>query len=451
MKRAVYAFVLGFGLILGVLGETNGLFFPLMLIGIISAGLILLNDYEKGTYIIGSYAILDFFIREIVKSATLGSLWDELLFVFLVLLWIYKWFVHRRDKRYKWTPLEAPLIIFFGFSIFHLIVNSPDVVISIEGFRAVIQYMLWYFLVVQLLKTKKGAKRLYLIILFTGIILGFHGVYQYIIGVEMPSNWVDSVEKGIRTRVFSIIGSPNILGSIMTLTIPMGLSLVYAERKYLKKIFFAISTIAMTGCLVFTFSRGAWIGFIVAMVIFVLLKDKRLIIPGIVFIIIIIIFVPSVTDRMAYMMSEHYISRSLEGGRLIRWLTGIEMLKESPLLGVGLGHFGGAVAMNNNIPGTFYMDNFYLKTAVEMGILGLLAYFYLMYQVVIWSYRTLIILEDKYLKNIIIGALSGMTGVLAHNFVENVFEVPMMVTYFWILAGIIMFLRHRKIHEDISC
>lgn len=447
LKKFIYAVIIILSFGLGILGGMTRIALPFIALGIAFSILILFLDYQRSIYLVALYVFLDFFIRQYVGSPLLGSLWDELLFIFVFLMWMYKTFIDYKNRGYRWTPMEAPLIFFFGIGIFLLIINSPNIKISIEGFRAVVQYMLWYFLVVQVLKTDNGARNLYKILVLIGIFIGLHGVYQYIVGVEMPATWVDSMEKGLRTRVYSIIGSPNILGSLMTLTVPMAIGLVYGEEKIGKKLFYGIGSIVMMACLVFTFSRGAWIGFMVAALVFILLKDKRLIIPAIIAGMLVIIFVPSIVDRITYMLSPQYISNSLKGGRLIRWITGLEMLKEQPLFGVGLGHFGGAVAMNNDIPGTFYMDNYYLKTAVEMGIVGLMAFWFLLYQAIIWSYRTVIKIQDKYFVNLIQGAIAGMMGVLAHNFFENVFEVPMMVTYFWILVGIIMYLRTTKVEK----
>ena len=36
------------------------------------------------------------------------------------------------------------------------------------------------------------------------------------------------------------------------------------------------------------------------------------------------------------------------------------------------------------------------------------------------------------------GVLTGLLGILAHNAVENIFEVPMMATYFWFFLGLLV-------------
>ena len=198
--------------------------------------------------------------------------------------------------------------------------------------------------------------------------------------------------------------------------------------------------------LVFTSSRGAWIGFALAIGIYVLLKDKRLIIPCIVLAILVVVAVPSVGNRISYMLSPEYIESSLRGGRLVRWITGIEIFKAQPVFGVGLGHFGGAVAMNHELRilvnaeliDTYYMDYYMLKTAVESGIVGFSAFVILLYSVVINGFRTMKIADTKLSRELTTGIVAGLCGVIAHNFVENVFEVPMMTSLFWMFVAVVM-------------
>ncbi|HBR03039.1 MAG TPA: polymerase, partial [Ruminiclostridium sp.] len=113
---------------------------------------------------------------------------------------------------------------------------------------------------------------------------------------------------------------------------------------------------------------------------------------------------------------------------------------------VGLGHFGGAVAMNNKdlIPNTFYMDNYWLKTAVEMGTMGIIAFAVLILTLIVWSIRSVKHCKDYDTRLITAGCFSGLCGVLVHNLIENVFEVPYMVVYFWVIAAILLYFGRRR-------
>jgi O-antigen ligase len=397
--------------------------------------------YHHSLYILSFYIFIDFIIRNYTTLSILQSSWDELLFLVMFFILILKWFKERKKPLYKWTPLEFPIIFFMLCCLFEVFFTTPDILIGIEGFRVIFEYILCYFITIQLINSKLIAKMILYILLTVGTIIGLHGIYQYIIAVEIPSKWVDGSEN-VRTRVFSIIGSPNILGSLMILLIPISISFIFAETKKSKKFLAFLSSLIMLFCLIFTMSRGAWFGLIFALIIYVIIKDKRFIIPLIIFSILAVILVPPITTRINFLFSETYIEKSSKDGRIYRYINGLEKLKEKPLTGVGIGHFGGAVAENNNIKDTYYMDNYVLKTAVEAGIIGLTFFLIMVYNSIIWGFRILKKLKTSeiYFYKITQGILAGMCGVIFHNFFENIFEVPFMVSYYWILTAIIIYL-----------
>ncbi|WP_024832318.1 O-antigen ligase family protein [Ruminiclostridium josui] len=429
-------------LILGLLAGVCGAFAPTFLLVAFIAGVIftaaMMFDYSKFLYVLGFYVLIDYVLRYVISSALLASFWDELLFVFALCLWLYKWVVYRKLDGYVATPLDIPLVFFVVISICLLLVNAPIMAIGIAGFRQVVQQMLWYFVVAQLVTSSKNIRWFLYIMVFIGGVLGLHGIYQYITHAEMPSYWVDRLESGIKTRVFSIIGSPNILGSLMVLLIPVAISFVFSERKIFKKILFAGITLAMTATLIFTSSRSAWIGFVVAMGVYFWLKDKRLILLLVLMVAAAYFAVPTIAHRVNYLLSPQYMISSAAGGRIARWTIGIAALKQHPWFGLGLGQFGGAVAQNFKIPGAFYVDSYFLKIAVEMGLVGLTSFCILIYNTLAWGIRAVKRTVDRQSLSMAQGVFAGMVGVVVPNFVENVFEVPMMTAYFWMFAAVLI-------------
>ena len=392
--------------------------------------------YEILVYLIALFGFADFVFRQYFSG--LSSVWDELFLILLVCVWVYKWMTEKDAEAYKMSPFDMSILIFIGIMVLEMFV-SARFNIAFEGFRAIVQSMFWYFVAFQLLKSEKTIK--YLVTVFVGGtgLLGIHGIYQYIIGVEMPSTWVQSSEVGIRTRVFSIFTSPNIFGSLLVLAIPMCVALFFVSNKVWQKILFLGLAGCMGGALLFTYSRGAWIGAVFAAGVYVLMKDKRLIIPAVIAGVLIFICVPSISERLLFMLSPEYMAASMRGGRLIRWITGLQILQEHPMFGLGLGGFGGAVAAHHDLQAvvrgsvvdTFYMDNYYMKIAAEAGLLGIAAFVFLMWQVFSVSVKTVHITKNKQVKEIGIGITAGLTGVIIHCFVENIFEVPMMGVLFW--------------------
>ncbi len=429
-------------LILGLLAGVCGAFAPTFLLVAFIAGVIftaaMMFDYSKFLYVLGFYVLIDYVLRYVISSALLASYWDELLFVFALCLWLYKWVVYRKQDGYVATPLDIPLVFFVVISICLVLVNSPIMQIGIAGFRQVVQQMLWYFIVAQLVTSSKNIRWFLYIMVFIGGILGLHGIYQYVTHAEMPSYWVDRLESGITTRVFSIIGSPNILGSLMVLLIPVSISFVFSERKIFKKIIFIGITLAMSATLIFTSSRSAWIGFVVAMGVYFWLKDKRLILLLALLVVAAYFAVPTIAHRVNYLLSPQYMVSSAAGGRIARWSIGIAALKQHPWFGLGLGQFGGAVAQNFKIPGAFYVDSYFLKIAVEMGLVGFASFCILIYNALAWGIRAVKRTADRQSLSMAQGVFAGMVGVVVPNFVENVFEVPMMTAYFWMFAAVLI-------------
>ena len=117
------------------------------------------------------------------------------------------------------------------------------------------------------------------------------------------------------------------------------------------------------------------------------------------------------------------------------------------LTGVGLGMFGGAVAMQNQVidhQDYFYVDNYYLKLMIEMGYTGLAAFVLTVLGFLANACRALYRTAQQKkqglsrLYPLCAGIFAGLCGVLVHCGFENIFEEPYMMAYFWSLAGLLM-------------
>ncbi len=420
----------------GLLGV--GLAFPagklLAVLAVAAAvyGLFLLQP-QRSLWLIVAYALVDAVLR---KVGVLTGPWDELAFIMIVGTWVLTMAWNLRAQ-YQYTSLDWYVISFLVISVFLLLMRSLDIRIAIEGLRAVVEYIMWFFVAVNLIKTGNQVRFLTIGFVFIVTLIALYGIYQYIIGVPIPPQWVDQAESGIKTRVFSIIGSPNILGSLLVLAIPITLSLVFAVRAWWKRFVFTGLLGLMGLCLLFTYSRGAWLALIGAMLYYGIVHNRKILILILIGAILAPVAVPSVAKRMSYMLSPEYVKSSQKGGRLVRWGKAVTAVKKSPILGLGLGRYGGAVATNNKLPGAFYVDNYYLKTLAEMGALGLAAMLWLFLNCMRFGTNAYRRAKDPFLRNLGAGIMAGLLGLLLHNAVENVFEVPMINTYFWFLLGMV--------------
>lgn len=415
------------------------------------------------------YLPIGYTLRNKVPIPILAAAWEELFILGAIAFIFWRVALKQTNAIDRATPLGAYILLFMAVGLLLMSLIAPYPAVALAGYRAQVEYIIWFFLLLHLIEDERDFKIVYYTFAAMVAVLCLHGIYQYIIAVPIPAGWVSQTEMGVRTRVFSLTGSPNIFGSLIIMGAPLVAALIYYCKKPFWKFFYACVTGMMCLCLLFTFSRGAWVGIVLAVVIFSLYVDKRLlgVMGGAVA--AVLVAVPSITSRLTYLFTSDYAEASAVGGRALRWETGRLLLHEnSPWLGFGLGRFGGAVAMNNKLLDEtdtfeyFYMDNYYLKTMVEMGYIGLIFFILMLVGLVIWGIRALFhsgldFVPDRgrdplmrnagNMKVMAVGIFSGLCGVLAHCYFENIFEEPYMMAYFWGLAGMLMYLgffRKRK-------
>jgi O-antigen ligase len=231
------------------------------------------------------------------------------------------------------------------------------------------------------------------------------------------------------------------------MTAPLGAWLAYTLKDWRLKAVAWGATLLMCGACLVTFSRGAWLGMAVAILLFALLVDRRLLILML-GAAVVAVFIPQVSDRLTFLFTADFAARTMTGGRGERWLVGMNLLQSSnEWLGLGLGRFGGAVAMRHQTLENveyFYLDNYYLKVLVETGYLGLGGFVLLLGGMATSGLRNLLRLAKTKEQLLAAAVFSGLCGVLAHCFFENIFEVPYMTAYFWGLAALLVTLRARK-------
>lgn len=386
-------------------------------------------------YIVAGYVLIDYGLRN-SGLAFMAGYWDEMLFILVVASWIL--LVAARGDKPHGGGLFFPLLIFYAAMFFSFLIKGSEPGVALLELRAVVQYSFWFFVAVNLMRDRRQVLNFCDLFLLVGLVVALYGIYQYIVGVEIPATWVDRAETAVRTRAFSFIGSPNVLGSFLILEASLAFASFMATKNWLKKrVYLGVAGIAAL-CLVFTLSRGAWLLFFMAFILLGLWLDKRILILLLALAIITPVAVPSVYHRMAYMLSPQYVASAAEGGRIVGWSRSLEYWQGAPLTGLGLGRFGGGVAIANFPKAAYSVDNYYIKLATETGLIGISAFLYLLISALRLGRRRLEILEDPHLKTVGTGILVALIAILGHNMVENLFEFPLMSTYFWFFLGILL-------------
>jgi O-antigen ligase len=403
---------------------------------------------------------LDVLFRRVLPLGSAASLWDKAYFALLLLFIPWRLMMSREPVKPRPSAVDGAIIIFGGIGFFLMFAGGHDLRIAFDGLRAQAFFIPMFFVAHRLISDEGDLMAFIVPFAFIGTLVAFHGVYQYIVGTPIPYAWVAQTEMGVRTRAFSILGSPNIKASYLIMTAPPAVALAYMAKPWFEGrpnwqkiiaqlMFFGAGAVMCLGCLL-TFSRGGWLGMGAAIVVFALLRDRRLLFL-LAAVLAVAVFIPEIANRVTFLFTSDFAEASQRAGRAIRWEVGWELLSRSnPLLGFGLGRFGGAVAMQNQvIEGMqyFYMDNYYMKTLVEMGWLGLAGYLFLLGALMVSGLRAYTrVYEDPRLRAMAAALIAALAGVLTHCYFENIFEVPYMLAYFWMLGGALLALPYLKRH-----
>ncbi len=391
-----------------------------------------------------SYAIIDYVLRDVLELTAIASVWDEA-FMLLCCAWIL---MQRVGSRKPMESRRNTVDLFVGFYmvvglVLLLCTLGQRTSINITGFRASMQYLLMFFLIVRLIRDEADLMRMYRIMIAIATVIALYGIYQFIIGVEIPSNWTDAAEGSVRTRVFAIFSNPNVMGGYMILFAPMAIGMAYAQEDPATKVFYWICGLSMClGCL-FTMSRGAWLGLAVAALIFALIVDRKLfflmVVGG-----IASCFLPFVRSRIGYLFTPAFQESNQRAGRGVRWDRAFGYVSDYDAwaMGLGYGMYGGAVAMQNKINPNFvytYVDNYYVKTIAENGIAGLTALLTMLGGLFWTGARACSRTANSRFKPLCAGMLSALIGFMVQSFFECLWEEPYLMALFFVVAAMLVY------------
>ena len=345
----------------------------LLLVFALCAVVLLLVRPEALLVVVAVFPWLDWAARRVLGGA--GPLWDETLLVVSVLLLLWCVIVLRRWE--LWTlPITLPLLLAFAVALGSVAVNDVPGDVGFYALRMLFEPMLFYFLGFLFPKDRRWVRATIIIFVAVSTSLALHGLYQYLSHAPMPASWVDVRETAIGTRAYSIIMNPNGLAAFLLMGALISMSLALARVSRLApRLLWALACVVQLGGIAVTFSRGAWIGLAVGVLVLVIMAYRRYLVAIAGAAVLALVLRAAGLRRQVHLRLQFlaYITKSSQAGRLYVWRMAVDYAAAHPWFGIGLGTFGGTSAITFGY-GRLWVDNFYLQLAAEGGLL-LLAFF----------------------------------------------------------------------------
>ena len=281
-------------------------------------------------------------------------------------------------------------------------------------------------------------------------------------------------------RLASIFGDPNVFGAFLIAAVPF--LLLAATRLSSRRLRWAAGAIAFIVMLALwlSFSRGSWVALIVGGGVILAILDRRALALGIA--VVVVSFLTAVTmprdllvpragsgtvvpeERPNLVDSTVDRVNAVREGQDLRTLfalNALPILRDHPVIGVGPGRYGGAVA--NTYPTPIYreyrtnvlfkdptqrtIDNFWLHILVEGGVAGFIAF---LVAAMIPGLRILRSARHAIgWRRIVLGGIAAATAGLALSSVSTMLlEANSVAFLFWFLLGVGSLLVRTPAHKD---
>jgi putative inorganic carbon (HCO3(-)) transporter len=176
-----------------------------------------------------------------------------------------------------------------------------------QGVYSLLYYWLFFILLISWLRNWRQVKSLLWAVVASSFFVCAYGIAQKF-GLD-PMAW--SKNEG---RIFSSLGQPNFLGHYLVIIIPLTIySIFFVARKRWSRILLSLVVIMQGACLLYTLSRSAWLGFLAASAVSIVLwtwikGKKRLMVLAVVSLALLIVGLKTVAQYQTFSYTNRFAS-----------------------------------------------------------------------------------------------------------------------------------------------
>lgn len=334
-------------------------------------------------------------------------------------------------------------VFFAGITLVFTVV-STSIGASLRFFVFHLTGMLAVLLIVSSVKNKQQLKNLIVIMMVGLAVCSAFAFIQRMQGIEVNPSFTDLTRNKLMPgRVYSFFENPNTFAMVIVMFLPFGVAGFFYGKGWHYRLFCAIIFAIAAGALLMTYSRGAWIGAVGSIGLFVLIMRPMLAPLGLMALILIFPFLPpAISDRIMTLFSGKDTSISSRAGI---YSAAMRVVSERPFTGAGLG--SDTVGEYVRLSGFFVSNakfthghNLFLQIAAETGIFGILTFCGAMAQTLKRGFIAVsgAFGRDRELKSLIAAGISGLAGVIVCGLGDYPWFYPRVMLMFWMLAAIII-------------
>jgi len=402
---------------------------------------------EKTITIIDKLLTFSFYL--LAASVTFSNALTEIATASIIALSITK----KALMRDFTIPVHGLSLLFLIFTAWNLIsfYNSAYMNESIRGLLKVIKHGLLFIATIDYFREKKRLEKYLLFFIAVAFIISIDGIIQRFAGFDIIRHNTLTPFDGLR-RISSSFKHANDFGAYLIVITTISLSLFFSRSRSLReKAITAVAAMPIFWCLLATHSRGAWLGFIIALLFLALLKSKKLFVAIIVLLILSPLYLPdTIKNRFADIKTIKTEGTAWE--RMKLWSGTLDMIKARPYLGFGVNTYTKNFPKYKpkDYPDVRYTHNSYLHMAAEIGLVGAGLFIIFLIILLISATKAAIGLERGLSRDIAFGLLAGTVGFLSHCVVDTHLYSVTLSAFLFLSLGLCIAFRDIALNETQS-
>ncbi len=349
-----------------------------------------------------------------IDSATASISAEGIITTFLMLYGIFFWFKNREHilENTSYLAFSFLLALFTANVIFHDIALQPAAkVLRLAG------YFSLYLIVAELSRSETNRRILETALILSIFVTVVPTVYILICNDAVITN---------QSKPLNGIMSKNNFGFYSCYMTLFSVYYFNSSKNFLKKCFALIMTTLCSVALALSYTRAAWIAFLVAFVVHLLISRNHL---KSIIVLVLVLLVGSLLSAVLYrgMVLDLHQKRevgmnSYEFRYNYAWPASIRAFKERPYFGHGLGHNLKAMQTVGRLNNTSHSD--YLVILVETGILGLSAYVIFVSSLFTRTVKSIYKARNSDNKMLAVMSLSVFIAFLVGGIAEHLIQTP---------------------------
>ncbi len=385
--------------------------------------LVLVLPLQTLRYQIQSYPLGASIVDIVLLGALIGTLRD------------------RSEPLFSDLPVKGMLLIFFIYSYLSLWHGSlfmglpwpitPDD-LRFSFWKSCVELGVLTFITFAVIKTREQIRTVLMVMCVSALLIGID--FFQVVSERDLSHFSDSV------RYSSLLGYAGVNG-LAAFEAMFALFLVglvsFQVGKTLRTLAL-ITLVVCVYCLLFAFSRGAYVAFAAGVLLVAAAQKRFLIIAIVAGLLGTAMLVPSVRERVSgtYVQTSDSSEEGLESSaqeRVIIWQDALQLFKAFPLAGTGFQTY----EFMHRALGYGDTHNYYLKVLVEQGIIGLLIFLVIVWQMFAQGYGLFLKSTEPFLSALGLGFVGCVMGAAVANLFGDRWTYLQVDSYLWILLALV--------------